>query len=231
MTFDSGVTDGTKIYIDGFLVWTGTSTVAGQTRNFSVGASQNVGTGAWERYLDATIDEVAVYNQVLTYEDIIQHYSGGVINTMKYEKKKVGEALDEFVKQAGGFDVGFEPRDGTNGEIATMSLYPYRRGELKENCIFGWGIAPHNVQQMTRMIDMEKSANELYTTGTSGANSSLHTDEESKDRIGLYEAITSYSDLTNVAFLDALAQEEVDLRGHAKEMVTIIPQPGISPMP
>ena len=70
VTFQSGVANGTKIYLDGSLVLTTTITVKNQT-----GTAQ-IGSIAAGEYFPGTIDEVAVYNTLLSATRIQTHYAG-----------------------------------------------------------------------------------------------------------------------------------------------------------
>lgn len=66
-TFQSGVTNGTIIYIDGVPRMTTTMTISNQTQNVNVGS----GGGAIQIF-NGTIDEVKIYNYVLTSSQILQ---------------------------------------------------------------------------------------------------------------------------------------------------------------
>jgi hypothetical protein len=73
MTYQSGVAGGTKIYLDGAVVFTGTLTVANQTYPLILGAWRNT-NGTFAEYFKGTLDEVAVYNTGLTPATVLQHY-------------------------------------------------------------------------------------------------------------------------------------------------------------
>jgi fibronectin type 3 domain-containing protein len=63
ISFQSGVTNGTKVYLDGKLVLTTTMTVAGQASALCVGGQTNF------QLLAATIDEPAIFGGLLTPEE------------------------------------------------------------------------------------------------------------------------------------------------------------------
>lgn len=71
LTYQSGVTNGTKIYLDGSLVLTTTLTAVGQTKPVALGAW--VGGGPAE-YFAGTMDEVSIYNVVLSAATVTDHY-------------------------------------------------------------------------------------------------------------------------------------------------------------
>ncbi|MES9948135.1 MAG: calcium-binding protein, partial [Candidatus Thiodiazotropha sp.] len=68
MTFDSGVANGTRLYIDGVEVAVGTMTVEDQTSNLRVGG-RYVNGGRFT----GLIDEVAVFDRVLSADQIRRH--------------------------------------------------------------------------------------------------------------------------------------------------------------
>ncbi len=76
--FDSGVSNGSKLYIDGVLVGSAyTHTVQSQ-----VAASVHVGCAlSASQELDGVVDEVAIYNYKLTAGQVAAHYSAGVGTT------------------------------------------------------------------------------------------------------------------------------------------------------
>ena len=74
MTFQSGVVGGTRVFVDGGLVLTTTTTIVSQAGSLWIGASQWNGGS---EYFAGRIDEAAVYNAVLTPLEIANHYKLG----------------------------------------------------------------------------------------------------------------------------------------------------------
>jgi Concanavalin A-like lectin/glucanases superfamily len=72
MSFQSGVNNGTKIYVDGVLRLTTKFTVLNQTGPFHLGDEN----GAAE-FISGTIDDAAAYNTVMTAAQIRSHYNTG----------------------------------------------------------------------------------------------------------------------------------------------------------
>ena len=72
VTFQSGVTNGTKVYSDGTLLLTTTITVTSQTGNFVIGSWKGT-----DEFWTGAIDEVAMYSGVLTASTISDHYVSG----------------------------------------------------------------------------------------------------------------------------------------------------------
>jgi|GEM_PF-2026252 len=72
LVFDSGVTNGSKIYVDGALAWTGTLTLVDQTLKLSACRSDG-----GSDYLAGSLDEVACYASKLSAGRLAAHYSAG----------------------------------------------------------------------------------------------------------------------------------------------------------
>jgi hypothetical protein len=70
MTFQSGVTNGTQIWLDGVSVLTTTTTVVDQTTTLYLGYQAN------SQFLNGTLDDVRMYNRVLSSAEISQLYAG-----------------------------------------------------------------------------------------------------------------------------------------------------------
>lgn len=72
MVMDSGVTNGTKLYVDGALKQTCTATVQNQSGNVTIGS-----LGA-NYYFDGAVDELKLFNRKLSGDDIMAEYNAGV---------------------------------------------------------------------------------------------------------------------------------------------------------
>jgi len=73
MTFDSGIVDGTKIYVDGALVLTTRITISRQTRGLAA-AYNSVEA---PQYLTGILDEIAIYNYILSANRVTAHFNAG----------------------------------------------------------------------------------------------------------------------------------------------------------
>ncbi|MES9851111.1 MAG: LamG-like jellyroll fold domain-containing protein [Candidatus Thiodiazotropha sp. L084R] len=71
MTFQSGVENGTKLYVDGVEVAVCTITVDDQGESLKIGHDQTLVYST--QYLTGQVDEVAVFNRVLTETEILRH--------------------------------------------------------------------------------------------------------------------------------------------------------------
>lgn len=85
--------DGTNlgIYKNTTLIETATPTIVATTPYISIGRSHSL--DAWQNYLKGIIDEVRVYNRVLTEAEILQHYNEKLVTYFfPLELKVRGEA-------------------------------------------------------------------------------------------------------------------------------------------
>ncbi len=76
LVFDSGVTNGSQIYLDGVLKLTFSMSVLNQTDNVCIGASNTI------QYINALIDEACIHNVKLTQTEIDLLYNGGAGTTL-----------------------------------------------------------------------------------------------------------------------------------------------------
>ena len=74
-TFQSGVTDGTKLYIDSQLKLTTTLTISNQNEGVAIGAGVNPASA---QFFTGLIDEVRIYNEALPQAEIQKHYVEGL---------------------------------------------------------------------------------------------------------------------------------------------------------
>jgi hypothetical protein len=74
LTFQSGVSDGTLIYVDGALELTTSFTQTSEVSAVSIGA----GSPAGDQKRPGSLDEVAIYSGILTAVQVAAHYDMGV---------------------------------------------------------------------------------------------------------------------------------------------------------
>lgn len=79
-TFQSGVSSGTKLYIDGRLAATVTMTVFAQTEGITIGSGDNPAT---IQYFSGKIDEARVYNRALSDAEVANLYSASSKSLVK----------------------------------------------------------------------------------------------------------------------------------------------------
>lgn len=158
--------------------------------------------------------------------------SGSVVETspnrtVSYQYHEIGGALAELASAFNGFDLYFQPVDRADGVLARFHAFA-RLGRNQPGVVFGWGVGPNNVREISRLRDGQATTNDLLALGAEGIT---HRPERIPP-IGPYlEAVSSYSDVTNPEYLEALAQEELRFRARPREIVRIVPQAGRAPQP
>ncbi len=75
VTLNSGVSNGSTIYVDGVAKKTCTWTPAAQTGYVALGAAQS-GASTYTQYLNGTADHVKIFNRILTADEILAEYTG-----------------------------------------------------------------------------------------------------------------------------------------------------------
>lgn len=144
--------------------------------------------------------------------------------TITYTYSRIGEAMNELTNAVSGFDIQVLPIDRQDGSLAQIHAFA-ALGQLQPSVVFGWGIAPHNVRDVRRLVNGDIVVNSLLALGGNG-NVSRPTSETSINRYGLLEEVSSYNDITNMDFLNDIANEELHFRSQPREWVEIVPQPG-----
>ena len=153
--------------------------------------------------------------------------------SMQYQYKVISEAINELANTFNGFDWRLTPTDTEDGNYGYIDIVN-RVGSNRPEVIFGWGVAPHNVQQMERKTGMSLVASDLTTIG--GANQagdqivSTASNPATRGDFGRIEFVNAgYGDITDAGFLAALTADEINFRTVQREIVQFLPTPGSSP--
>ncbi|OGI70512.1 hypothetical protein A3A09_00675 [Candidatus Nomurabacteria bacterium RIFCSPLOWO2_01_FULL_42_20] len=102
VTFQSGVTNGTILYIDGVAKVTTTMTVLSQSEGVVMGAGNNPGT---VQFFKGNIDNVKIYNSVLTAFEILGEYTQNApfqITTSSLPPNTIGVSASHQLIAVGG---------------------------------------------------------------------------------------------------------------------------------
>ena len=78
ITLDSGVTNGSKIYVDGSLVKSCTWTPQSQTGWLSIGAISNNSGASYSQFYTGSIDDVKIFNRILSADEIEAGYAANM---------------------------------------------------------------------------------------------------------------------------------------------------------
>lgn len=123
VTLDSGVANGSTIYVDGVSKKTCTWTPASQTGYVAIGAVQS-GASTYIQYFNGSIDHVKIYNRLLSSTEVLAEYSGensGVASGLALGAITPGTskaALSDVIVQtdAGGYTLAIsQDHNLTNG--------------------------------------------------------------------------------------------------------------------
>lgn len=155
--------------------------------------------------------------------------------TADFSYLDMASAMAQLTGAYQGFDIEMVPLDRRDGHLQTLNIKG-RKGAYRPNAIFAWGLPPHNVNTINRLNDAEQYANSVLLLGApppvDGAlpiTSSQTAASPAEARV--FRIMESYPDITNTAYLTALAQEELTFRQLAREMISFTPQPGRAPEP
>lgn len=115
MSFNSGISNETKIYLDGVLILSATITVKNQVNPLMIGAGNHVGAQS----INATIDEIRVWNTVRTQSEIQANMGGELAGNepglVAYYKLNQGVA--------GGNNAGITSATATTGVNGTLNNF------------------------------------------------------------------------------------------------------------
>lgn len=125
--------------------------------------------------------------------------------------------------------------DPTNrpGYTHQLSIYA-EAGTTRNSVIFGWDKAPHNLVNLSRMIDGTQRANALlFGAGQrgSGGVGTVQSDPVSQAKYGNYAVTQFFPSIITPAVVDQLAQFQLSLRANGKTTVQLSPAPNRSPCP
>ena len=158
------------------------------------------------------------------------------VRTVDLTNMSLSAAIVQLTSAFNGFDVQFVPLDRRDGHLARLDIMS-RRGTHRAHAILGWGIAPHNVLGASRLFDAETYSNTVTLQGATpeidGARpiQAEATDCLQQQDVGIYRTVESYPDVSNPAYLQALATEELGFRKRAREIVSLQLQGGRAPEP
>lgn len=114
--------------------------------------------------------------------------------------------------------------------LALLKYWSPLKGSQQDSVIFGYDKYPHNVSAISRLVDLQNLTNNSVMLGSQ--NWAREVNLTSVQTYGAGMDVQGLSDITDPVLLDALATEEVDLGGNAKQTVSITPLAGArTPLP
>ncbi len=117
------------------------------------------------------------------------------------------------------------------GMLSELHIYK-EAGTTRHNAVFGWSIGPHNVTELSRLVDGTQMANTVTMISGDG-DSATQIDTDSQTDYGKYYSQQVISDATSGEhnLLNKLAFEELVKRTHGVITVEFQPAPEYSPLP
>lgn len=224
---------------DGVIVWSGILwTARGGAR---AGSVEIGGEGWWsyfrrKRRIRAT-KTYAGQDQLLIARDLLnyaQAQTGGNIGIVvgsetsgvnrdrtywHYERKPIGEAIEQLAAVEGGFDFAIDVAyDGTGLIVKTFRLHYPRRGRVTDVV---WELGA-NLEDLTQAEDATGAANLIDALGAGEGDAMLIATAADTSQIGpypLFEDTVSYKDVSVQATLQGHA--DLELRQRARPIVTL----------
>ncbi len=124
----------------------------------------------------------------------------------------------------------FDPL-GRPGMLSELHIYQ-EAGVTQHNAVFGWSTGPHNVTELSRLVDGTQLANTVTMIGGDG-DSATQIDTDSQTDYGRYysQQVISDADASEHALLNQFAKQELIKRTHGVITVEFQPAPEYSPLP
>jgi len=118
--FQSGVANGTLCYVDGLLKLTTTITISNQIIGLRIANGGTAGGGDLQNF-NGLIDDVSIYNRVLTEAEVKYHYShGGPVGYWKFDEGSGATARDSSGNNNDGAISGATWADGKYGQALSF---------------------------------------------------------------------------------------------------------------
>jgi len=138
--------------------------------------------------------------------------------TKSYEKDiNIGSEINTIIDLENGPDVDIDPF------TRQLNIYA-KKGAIREDVLYGYGVIPHNLASVVRNEDGTKTMNRMTARGK--FDNALAEDVVSQSVYGLFEEVATLSDVVDVDTLLGFAGAEVALR--AQPWVTYSVQPKIT---
>lgn len=223
---------------DGVIVWSGILwTAKANVENATVDVG---GEGWWSYFRRRKIRATKVYaatDQLAIVQDLVnyaQAQSGGNIGIVvgtevsgvtrdrtyyHFERKNLGEAVEQLAAVAGGFDFAIEAVWVSGAVVKTLNLSYPRRGRITP-LVFELGT---NIEGLSQEVDATRQANLIDAIGAGDGDAMLIATAADTSQLAAYpllEDVTSYKDVTVAATLQLHAASDLAV---AKKPVMRIP--------
>lgn len=148
----------------------------------------------------------------------------------KYDQAYIAPAIVELC-DTGLLDIELDPEDRTDGILCLFNAMP-RRGQDRPNVIISYAAPGRTAYYLDRTLSMDTVANDIRVWGGSTTGHLAHvTDATSKTKYHAYQDATVLTEVKGGTDIDNLAAELLALRKNPRDMLTVLPTPGLAPTP
>lgn len=152
-----------------------------------------------------------------------------------WNQKDVASAMIQLC-DTGLLDVWFQPLDidavaRPTHPLAAMHAGP-RRGSDKPNVVIAYAAPGRTAYRLDRTLSMEEVANSIYLYGGTAKGHLSHAeDADSISKFYAYEDAQVITDIHTPTLLDDLVTEQIVMRKDARDLLTVLPTPGLAAAP
>ena len=223
---------------DGVIVWSGILWSA--RAGVQAGKLDVAGQGWWSyfrrRLLKVTKtytaqDQLAIARDLVNYAQGIAGGNIGVVvgaetsgvlrdrTWFHYERKNIGQAVEQLAAVEGGFDFGIDVAyDGTGTIVKTLRFGYPRRGRITE---LRWELGA-NLEDLTEVVDAQTAANSIDAIGAGQGDAMLIATAADPGQLSVYPLLEDTLDLKDVSVQATLqAHADLELVNRRQPVVTL----------
>ncbi|MCU7934082.1 MAG: hypothetical protein KZQ99_04275, partial [Candidatus Thiodiazotropha sp. (ex Dulcina madagascariensis)] len=211
MTFESGVASGTRLYVDGVETAVGTTQVAGHDASLKVGGGLNNGAG---NNFTGLIDEVALFDRVLTAEQIQRHANPAG----RASADNLGQALTSITPAASADDQSsYNFYDAQGRRIGSLDAQGFLTGFVYD----GAGNLTQSTRFSAAILDYDPATDTFATLKARAIGLQDRTTDSEYDPLNQLVAQTDPASGTRGEFAyDAVGQRVAETQGLAANDVS-----------
>jgi len=195
----------------------------------------------WSTKGDTIIKEMIDRTNACSLAPLLFTTTGGTftdtdVQTVAYDQKMILPSIIELT-DTGTVDITMtynDYQDDTKTDWtghATISATP-RMGSDKPDVIFGYAAPPRTVKTYDRTQDMNTFANDVTLWGkTAKGHTANASDSDSIAKYGAFEEAAMLSGVETLELVEMLTDEQLALRKAPKDVISIVPLPGVSMQP
>jgi hypothetical protein len=137
--------------------------------------------------------------------------------TITYERNTpIGSSIDELSQVENGFDYYVDP-------VTRTLEITQKRQTVRDDVAFGFNTGADNVLAVSRSIDASQMQNRVLAIGK--YSSYVADDTGSQDTYGVFQSVSSLTDVSNDTILQAFASAELTVNRYPRQLWTFTPAP------